>query len=334
MRRRDVLLGALSCATWASILPARAHAEEPQQGPVSLIVPDLPGSESGILARALRPALERVLVRETLVDFRPGAGGVVGLIDGAHGPADGTGLTLLTPAITEAPWLTKRMDCTPDDFAVLGRLTFMPVVLCVRTAGPYSRLPELVADMRARPGQVTAASVSGWASAEFAQALFLARSGLSAQLVSGPQAPDERLAALRRGDIDFTFAAARDVLTDPARGDLRLLALTGPARAPDLPEVPCFREQGIDLAIGEWRALAVPAATPASVREPAMLALKATLASAEFTAELASLGLRANWLGPDETRAALQAEYRAAGALFASLGINIRPRAIGLAATE
>ncbi|MBV9118974.1 MAG: hypothetical protein JOY63_16570, partial [Acetobacteraceae bacterium] len=77
---------------------ARARRARAEQA-LTVIVPDLPGGAAGTEMRILQPYLEQTLAQLVILDFRPGAGGIVGLMAGAQAATDGTALTLLTPAV-------------------------------------------------------------------------------------------------------------------------------------------------------------------------------------------------------------------------------------------
>ncbi len=76
MRRRDVLAAFISASVMARAPIARAERE------VTIIVPDLPGGAAGTEMRILQPYLEQSLAQPVILDFRPGAGGIVGLMAG------------------------------------------------------------------------------------------------------------------------------------------------------------------------------------------------------------------------------------------------------------
>jgi len=128
MRRRSFITGLASITVAAAARGARAEAG------LTVMVPAEPGGESGTLGRVLQPYLERALSRPVILDFRPGAGGIVGLTAGAQAAPDGATLTLLTPAVTLAPWLNQRMDCSPADFAPVGQVSF--TLRCSSSAPP------------------------------------------------------------------------------------------------------------------------------------------------------------------------------------------------------
>ncbi|MBV8612395.1 MAG: hypothetical protein JOY66_01320 [Acetobacteraceae bacterium] len=302
---------------------ARAERE------LTVIVPDLPGSAAGAAMRILQPYLEQSLARPVVLDFRPGAGGIVGLMAGARAAADGATLTLLTPAVTLAPWLSRRMDCTPTDFAPLGRVSFAPVALAVRADAPYAAVPDLLAGRTAQ-GEWAVPGPSDWDPSEVGQALFAASAGLRVRAVGGLNTPAARAEALLAGDVDLAFLPLAQVLDPGSATRLRVLGVTGPARVPQLPTVPSLREAGFDIAVGAWRTLAVPVESPPSAVEELGGTLKAIMEDKRVRAELADARLAPAWLGPVETGRAMDAEYREAGALFTALGLSVRKEVLGL----
>ncbi len=321
MRRRSFVTGLIGSAITSRI--ARA---EPA---VSIVIPDFPGGASGTAARILQPYLEAAFARAVTLDFRPGAGGIVGLTGGAQAAPDGANLTLLTPAVTLAPWLNRRMDCSPDDFAPVGQVSFMPSVLVVRAAGADATLAGLLKRGAQPSALVVPGSASDWGPSEVAQALLLLRAGLTVRTVGGLAREADRLAALEEDEVDFAFVSLDAALDASVASWTRPLAVSSAARVARLKDVPSLREQGLDIAIGAWRALALPAATPRNVVERYGAILKAVMADPALGEELREAGLLPDWLGPADTRQVLQGEYRTAGALFTALGLTVRRELLG-----
>jgi tripartite-type tricarboxylate transporter receptor subunit TctC len=319
MRRRH-LLGALLSAPIA-VAARGARAERA----VTIVVPDLPGGTAGATVRVLQPYLEHALAAPIVLDFRPGAGGIVGLTAGARADPDGGTLTLLTPAVTLAPWISRRMDCSPADFVPIGQVSFDPAVLVVRAGAPYATVSDLLRS-GARPGELAAPATAGWNPSQVAQGLFLARAGLSVRSVTGLISEAERIGALLAGDVDFAFVPLSRAV-DPG---VKALAVSAPARIPQMPSVPNLRELGFDIAIGAWRTLALPAAASQSAIGHFGAALKGVMENPALRTELVDAGLAPAWLGPAAAQRAVLAEYRDAGALFATLGIAVRKQATGL----
>ncbi len=323
MRRRDLLTGFISACVGVGIRGARAERA------LTIIVPDLPGGAAGATMRILQPYLEQSLARPVVLDFRPGAGGIVGLTAGAQATADGATLTLLTPALTLAPWLSRRMDCTPADFAPLGQVSFTPAVLAVSADAPYAGVSDLLT-RRAAHQELAVPGPSDWDPSQVGQAIFVARAGLSVHAVGGLATPAERIAALLAGDVDLAFTPLDQVLDARVAAQLRVLGVSGPARVPQLPAVPSLHEAGFDIAVGAWRVLALPAGSPRPIIEQLSATLRTIMENSRLRAELTGAGLTPAWLGPAETERVLLGEYHEAGTLFAGLGLSVRKEILGL----
>ncbi len=91
-----------------------------------------------------------------------------------------------------------------------------------------------------------------------------------------------------------------------------------------------MRESGIDVAVGGWRTLAVPAATQPAELDRLTAALRTVTQEPEARAALTAAGILPSWLAPTEAWRAIQAEFAAAGALFAQLGLSVRKEMLGL----
>ena len=314
---RRQLLGGLA----AGLLARPACAAER----VRLIVPAFPSEPAGRAAGVLQPALAAELGVSVLLDFRPVAGGIVGLMEAAHAPRDGSVLTMLSPVIAAAPWLAERMDSEPADFAPIGRISFTPEVLVVAAASRWRRLDQLLAALRADPGRIRTAFDGVWDSAEVAEVLMLDRAGLAARPVAGTRVGR----ALASGAVDFAMRPLPWALARIRRGALRALAVSAPARVAALPGVPTLREAGIDVTLGSWLALAGPAGAGAALG-PAREALAAVMADPAVTAALGAAGVPAAYLSAAATRRAIAAEYRLLGRLFRSAGVSVRGAAMAV----
>ena len=324
MRRRQAI-GLAAAAGAAALLgrsgPARAAAE--MRG-VSVIVPDFPTAPAGIAARVLWAPLARALGRPVMLDFRPGAGGIVGLMAGARAAADGHSLTLLTPALVAAPWLAGRMDNTPADFALIGRISFTPEVLLVASSSPWHRLADLLAALRAGPGRVRTAFDDAWTSAEIAELMMLDRAGLAARPVAGLRAGP----ALRDGRIGFVVRPLPWALTELAAGGVRALAVSAPragggaARRADFPGAwDRCRDRVLAGAGGAGRGRG---RQPGAGTGRAGRGAAGTGGAGCAGAGRAAAGLAGGRAGAG----AIAAEYQALGRLFTAAGVNVRQAAM------
>jgi tripartite-type tricarboxylate transporter receptor subunit TctC len=319
MRRRAVLAGA--CATCLGLRHATARPAFPSHA-LALIVPFTPGSSVGINARLLQPYLERALGQMIELQFVQGAGGITGHLLGSEAAPDGYTMTMVSSSLTAQPWLNRISVAMPADFTFVGQVTSVPSVLLVRAGSPWHTLADLVAALRAAPETLTTGTLVGWWPPALALALFRTRAAIKPHVVSSYYSGAELVEALSQGQLDFVVAGLADVAPSLQGGALRALAVSGRTRA--LPETRTFSELGWDVTTAWWRGLAVPAETPSEVVYRLRAGLQVALASADLLAEFARNGLSVDPLdGPEFSKLVLE-EYQTFGALFTSLGLNLR----------
>jgi tripartite-type tricarboxylate transporter receptor subunit TctC len=319
MQRRQILL-----AAGGALLARGAAAAGYPTRPITLIVPYGPGGGVGINARAVQPYLEKRLDQTIIVDFKPGAGGIMGFTLGAHARPDGYTLIMVTSAITAAPWLLQHIDYTPEDYSYIGQVTFVPNMLIVNADSPYHTLADLIAAMKQKPGELATGFESSWPSPDVAQVVFFARAGVQGKVVPGFSGGAERIASLLGNHLDFCFNNLNEALPLYQARRIRVLAISGTTRVPDMAEVPTFRELGYDVAIGVWRTLAGPKGLPDPIVQTVTGALKTALQDPALRTDFTKTGLSADYLDPVATRELVMREYQALGTLFTELGINIR----------
>ena len=323
MQRRTLLLGASGALAASRI----ARADDYPSRPITMIVPYGPGGGVSINARALEPYYEKTLGTRIIVENREGAGGITGYTVGAFAKPDGYTLTMVSPAITASPWLVPNVRFTPEDYAYIGQVSFVPNMLVVNADSPFHTLKDLVDAMKAKPGELSTGMEASWPSSSVCGALFLAQSGCKAKVVPGFKGGADKIAAVLGGHLDFAVNNTQEVMPLYQAKRIRVLAMAAPQRSAFFPEVPTFREQGYDVAIGVWRSIAVPKATPQPIQDKLAASLKQALADPALKEDFTKVELTVDYLDPAATRAAVMAEYAEFDKLFTKLGMNVKHKA-------
>jgi tripartite-type tricarboxylate transporter receptor subunit TctC len=320
MHRRTLLMGA------AGVLVASrgAAADDYPSRPVTMIVPYGPGGGVSINARALAPYYEKTLGTRIVVENREGAGGITGYTVGAFTKPDGYTLTMVSPAITASPWLVPNVRFTPEDYAYIGQVSFVPNMLVVNADSAFHTLKDLVEAMKAKPGEISTGLEASWPSSSVCEVLFLARAGCKAKVVPGFKGGAEKIASVLGGHLDFAVNNAQEVMALYQAKRIRVLAMAAPQRSAFFPEVPTFREQGYDVTTGVWRSIAVPKATPQPIQDKLATALRQALADPALPQDFAKMELTVDYLDPAATLAAVMAEYAEFDKLFTGLGMNVK----------
>jgi len=225
------------------------------------------GSGSDIVVRYYSERLARVAVKPVIVENKPGAQGVVANEYVAKSRPDGYTI-LITPAsstLAAAPHLFKKLPYDPvKDFAPVTTLLTVSFTIAVDPASPVRTIPELIARLKAKPGNGFYGTQSN--SGQIAAELFKDKTGLSTAYVPFKITGDA-FANLLTGNIDFMSVDSTWAATmHPSR--VRILAVTSAKRIPSLPNVPTLEEVGLqDFDVTPWFGVVVPAGTPRPVIE-------------------------------------------------------------------
>lgn len=259
--RRAALVTTLGLAALAG---GQAQAAFPER-PITLVVGFPPGGGGDLYGRLIATAMGKTLGQTVIVENRPGAGGNIaaGLV--AKAAPDGyTILLAMSGNLAVSPALKPQSlpYKVPDDFAPIGLILEAPHGLFVATPSHFKTAREVID--AARQKELTFASTGTGGAAHIGMETIKELGHLKLLHVpykgSGPAITD-----MLGGQIDMFFATASPLVPQVQQGQLRVLALTGRQRSPILPDVPTFKELGIDMTMTQWYGLAAPAGTPPAV---------------------------------------------------------------------
>jgi tripartite-type tricarboxylate transporter receptor subunit TctC len=247
--------------------------------PIRLVVPFPAGGGADILARSVTPKMAQALGQPIVVENRPGAGGNVGSESVARSAPNG--YTLLfghngTFGVNHALYARTGFDPIKD-FAPIGRIGRVGVVLAVHPDVPAKSVKELLAYLKANPGKVTFASAGNGTTSHMAGEMFKTAAGVDIVHVpykgNGPAMID-LLAGRVNMVIDVMPSAYPNVKAGKLRG-LAVTTLTPVAGAPELPTLDASGLPGFDLSA--WDGLWAPAGTPRPIIDKLNAALRAAL---------------------------------------------------------
>lgn len=250
----------------AAGLPLALHAQAAYpSGPVTLLVPFPPGGLLDSVARIVAPSLGQSLGQPMVVDNKPGSGGNIGAAAVAKATADGQTLLLGSPALTISPAIYDKLPYAPDDLVPVASLGSLPNVLLVPASSPVRSVKELLAQLKAKPGQYNYASNGNGTSLHLSMELLKFKTQTFALHVpyrgSGPA-----MTALIAGEVQLMFDNLPPALPQIQAGKVRALAVTSTKRSPVLPDVPTMQEAGVaDFDVTAWFGLMAPKGTPAAV---------------------------------------------------------------------
>jgi tripartite-type tricarboxylate transporter receptor subunit TctC len=309
---RRTLGPALAAGLALAGVPRAAPAQEAFPArPIVLVVPGAAGGPTDAFARLLAQSFSRTL-GTTVVENTPGAAGQIGAYRVARAAPDGHLLLVGNAGLTTAPAFFRNLRVDLEfDLAPVGLVNVAPFVLVTRPGLPARDAASLAALLRARGDAVSMGHGGIGGIAHLCGIVIAQRLGAGFNFIAYPGAAPA-LNDVIAGHVDTMCVQSVDAVPQAAAGRVRPIAATGPARLPQLPEVPTLAEAGIqDAEIVMWHGLLAPRGTPPAVIGALNRALGTALADETVLRRFADAGAEppaAERRTPEAMGAALRAE--------------------------
>ncbi len=300
--------GALvAVAMWmAGTAPAGAQAYPSR--PVKLIAPYAAGGPTDAMARLLAVEMAKSLGQPVVVENRPGASGAIGADVVAKSPPDGYTVCFCTTGPTVLmPLLEPKLPYALRDLAPVGLVHRVELSILLGPKQAAKNIAELIAYAKANPGKVSFASPGAGSPNHMAGELLKTMGGVDIMHIpyKGEQ---PAMIDLIGGQADMMVGSIFIGEPQVKAGKLRMIAVTGPTRAPRYPEVPTVADTISGYEATSHVGLHVPAGTPADIIEKLNVAMKAAVAQPNVTEKMLSDGITPLATGVQEYEAYLQRE--------------------------
>ena len=281
--RKQVLVAAFALAALGEGLPALA--QDFPTHTITMIVPFPAGGGVDAVGRIVAEKLSAALGQQVIVDNRGGAAGVLGTRIAAKAAPDGytlvmshTGTLAINPTLYANPGYDPRKDFSP-----IGLISSTPIVLMAHPSFPGKTIADVIAMAKKAPGKINLGTPPAGTGGYLAGELFKATAGIEATLVrynGTAQLTNDLLG----GHVPLAFNVMAPAMGNLQAGNLRAVAVLGPTRSSQLPDVPTASESGLPgfeamLHYG----LMVPAGTPRPIIERLSKELRALVTSDAVT---------------------------------------------------
>ncbi len=266
MQRRSILKATAGAA--ATLAVPRAFAQPWPSGPIRIIVGFPPGGGTDALARVVSTKLTQMWSQQVLVENKSGVAGVLAADYVAQQPSDGS--TLLMAHINShalAPSLQPKLNYSVErDFVPIVLVGVTPNLLIAHPAEAKT-VKDLVAQCKAKPGQVSFGSAGAGSAQHLALEMFKLRAKVDALHVpykgSGPALTD-----LMGGQIQYCFETMTSATPHVKNGKVVAIAQTRTKRAKGHPSVPTMEEQGFPgFEATTWYGLVGPGKLPSVIAQ-------------------------------------------------------------------
>lgn len=259
IRLASVLLGvAVSGAVFAQTWPAK---------PIKLLVPLAAGSTADIVSRTVGTELSSALGQPVVVENKPGAGGTIAMAELARSAPDGYTISFAsqgTLVFNQALYSRPGYDSLKD-FAPVALVGGVSNVMIVHPSNPAKSPADIIAQAKAKPGELTFSSGGSGTSHHLSGVLFGHMTGTKLLHIPYKGAPQGILAVMS-GEVQVGFFNTPTVITQIRESRLKGLGVTSMARSPLLPDLPTLNDSGIPgYEVNTWFGFVAPAGMPAEV---------------------------------------------------------------------
>jgi tripartite-type tricarboxylate transporter receptor subunit TctC len=296
------VISALIVGTGMAMSALSSAAAEPSKfpnRPIQLIVPYAAGGATDSVARLLQQGMEKRLGQPILVINRPGASTTLGTQQVARAAPDGHTIAMVSVPHVANYTLLKEMPYAQSDFIPITPVTNTPNVLVVNPSLPIKSVADLIAYIKARPGEVNYGTFGIGSSAHLAALLFESKIGTKIQAVHYRGGAPAAVGVMT-GEVQMAFGTPLSVAGGISGGKLRPIAITSDKRLSIYPDLPTVREQGLDYVAGAWFGILAPARTPEPIVRQLLEAIASTMAEPAVQKTLVESGNELFVTSPDE----------------------------------
>ncbi len=307
----------------AAFLMGTASAQTYPSKSIRIIVPFTPGSATDIMGRIVGERLNAAWGQPVIVDNKPGAGGSIGIREGARAEPDGYTLVLVSSGHAVNHVLYKDLGYdTLKDFAAVAMLGSLPSVLIVPPTLPVNSVKELVAMLKAKPDQYNYATAGVGSGAHVSTEKFNVAAGVKAVHVPLKGTPPI-LAETMAGRVEYAMVPAVSGMGPVRDGKVKPLAVTTSKRVAALPNVPTLGEAGFPEGESTfWLALLAPVKTAPEIIAKVNAELNRALSSPDMAARLAKLGTEPMPMSAGEADRFIAREYHELGKVMRDAGLT------------
>jgi tripartite-type tricarboxylate transporter receptor subunit TctC len=277
--------------------------------PINLYIPFGAGGSSDLTARVMTNIQENYFGQPLVVHLKPGGGGAIASEFVAQAKPDGytllfghTNCNSILPAV-------EGRSRGPGEYTPVCRISTVYGFMVAKPDAPFKTFKEMVAWAKAHPGELSFGNTGAWSVTDFMWKQIEQKLGFKSRIVTYTGG-GKALVGVLGGHVMVSHGAPTQLLPHLRAGKLRALAHSGPARHPDMPDVPSAEEAGYGFAaFGSWKGILAPKGTPKPVVDKLALAFKKITENKQAIANLRKLGDEFGYMTGEEFEKFWRADF-------------------------
>jgi tripartite-type tricarboxylate transporter receptor subunit TctC len=318
-RRQFVLSGGALAAGLGFGLDAAA--QDFPKGPVKIIIPFAPGGPTDIVGRLISQKLQEIWGQTVLIDYKPGAGTVIGADFVAKSAPDGMTFGMVNSSFAVNPSLRKSMPYdTLKDLTGITQIANLELAIVARPDAPFNTVAELIAYAKKNPGKLTYGTPGAGSTTHLGAELLKREAGFD-MLHSPFKGSAPAHTELIGGRIDLVFDPFVSILPYVKAGRMKMIATEGEKRVPGF-DFPIVAETVPGFHVNALLGFIAPHATPRPIVQKIQADTEKVLRDPAMRKRIEEQGMTVVASKPEQFDAFVQAEMKRWGKIVHDAGIQ------------
>jgi tripartite-type tricarboxylate transporter receptor subunit TctC len=299
-----------------------AAAQDFPKGPVKIIIPFPPGGPTDTVGRILAKNLQDAWGQTVLIDYKPGAGTVIGADHVAKSAPDGHTIGMVNSSLAVNPTLRKQLPYdTLKDLSGVTQLFDMQLAIVARPDAPFNNLKELIAYAKKNPGKLNYGTPGAGSTTHLGAELLQREAGFDMQHV-GMKGSAPAHTELMGGRLDLVVDPFLSILPYVKAGKMKMIATMGDQRVAGH-DYPTVSEVIPGFNVGALLGFVVPSGTPKSVVQKIQADTAKALASPEIQQRAREYGLKVVGSRPEQFDTLISREMQRWGKVVTEAKIQV-----------
>lgn len=322
MRWIKISAGLLAAGFALGLAATPAAAQDFPKGPVKIVIPFPPGGPTDTVGRILAKNLQETWGQPVLIDYKPGAGTVIGADYVAKSAPDGHTIGMMNSSLAVNPTLRKNLPYdTLGDLAGVTQLFDMQLAIVAKPDAPFNNLKELVAYAKKNPGKLNYGTPGAGSTTHLGAELLKREAGFDMQHIA-MKGSSPAHTELMGGRLDVVVDPFLSILPYVKAGKMKMIATMGDQRVTGH-DYPTVAETIPGFNVGALLGFVVPEGTPQAVIRKIQADTAKALASPEIQQRAQEFGLKVIGSTPQQFDTFLASQVKTWGKVVTEANIKV-----------